>query len=220
MPKKRFSKRFSTFEVWSRNAGDTSYGKKVRRRHAMYPSATLSQLKGTPAKNEKPISRMRKVPLSLLPQDVLTPREKRLRSDALEVIDKMRDDGLELSIAARKLKKSPRSMLRHARTALRKRKQDYVAEPSDKIPRSMNIISDGEEVVVIVNSEMATIIGKYHNARKKFLNQGDDEALAQFQGVTVTDIDGNEHVLDTNTQSLLAIEESREEPEFYEIYSE
>jgi hypothetical protein len=65
MPKKRFSKRFFTFEMWSRNAGDTSYAEKIRRRHAMHPSAILSQLKGMPAKNEKPMSKLKKVPLSL-----------------------------------------------------------------------------------------------------------------------------------------------------------
>jgi hypothetical protein len=132
----------------------------------------------------------------------------------------MRDGRLRLSIAAKKLKKSPRSVLKHAGVALRKRKRDYVVKPSDAIPRSMKIVSGGEEIVVVVDSQTATIIGQYHNAKKRFLAEGDETLLAEFEGVVVTDIDGNEYALDTDVQNLLAIEEAREEAEFYEIYSE
>jgi hypothetical protein len=120
----------------------------------------------------------------------------------------MRENKLQLSVAAKKLKRNPRSVLKHAGAALKRRKQDYLVKPSDEIPRSMKIVSAGEEIVVVVDSETATMIGKYHNARKKFLNEGDDAALVEFEGVTITDIDGNEFVLDIDIRNLQAIEEA------------
>ena len=49
---KRFSKKFSTYENWREQAGDTAYAKLIERLHALHPNAKLDQLRRHPKKGD------------------------------------------------------------------------------------------------------------------------------------------------------------------------
>jgi len=84
----------------------------------------------------------------------------------------------------------------------------------------MKINENGKEISIQINdSRTAALIGQYHNAVKKFLNTGDKKALRKFRRKKIKDIDGNLHSFETNPNSLIAINERIEEPEFYELYA-
>jgi len=103
---------------------------------------------------------------------------------------------------------------------LGKKRRLWNAKRFDKIPRVMKINENGKEVSIQINdSRTAALIGRYHNAVKKFLNTSDKKALRKFRKKKIRDMDGNLHSLETNPDSLIEINERIEEPEFYELYA-
>jgi len=96
----------------------------------------------------------------------------------------------------------------------------WIAKKFDRIYRVLKINENGKEMSIETsNSKTASIIGKYHNAVKQFLNTGDSKTLKQFKKIKIKDSNGNIHTLETNLQKLVEINEKIEEPEFYEVYS-
>jgi len=84
----------------------------------------------------------------------------------------------------------------------------------------MKINENGKETSIQINdSRTAALIGRYHNAVKKFLNTGDKKILRKFRKKKIKDIDGNLHSFETNHASIIEINERIEEPEFYELYA-
>ena len=72
--------------------------------------------------------------------------------------------------------------------------------------------------VIIRNSKSASIIGKYQNAKRHFLESGDDSKLKEFSKIKLKDIDGKIHRFETNPEKIIDIEDRKEEPESFEIY--
>ena len=84
----------------------------------------------------------------------------------------------------------------------------------------MRINSKGQEKsVTIIDSRTASVVGRYHNAVKQFLNTGDKTKLKQFRNKKVKDSKGKLHKLDVDPQRIIQINQRIEEPEFYEVYN-
>ena len=217
---KQFSRRIKTYVGWSAQAKPSSYKERIKRLHALYPEATLSQLRGHPRKKEKLLSKLIPKKVFQLEYKELLPREKELREKSLKVLSKMRREGLSLSRASEieEIKISPKTVIRHT-NALNFVRGRWKAKKYDKISRVMAINEKGNEIYLnIKNSRYASIIGKYQNAVKQFLETGDEKVLEPFRGKKIKDAKGNWHTLDTDPENLYEIHERREEEEFYEIY--
>ena len=93
----RFSADFEKYEDWLAQAPASSYTDRVRRLHAFYPEATLSQLRGHARKGEVSLDRRIPEVLHRRGWHELSPREKHLRERSLRVISTMRRDGFSLS---------------------------------------------------------------------------------------------------------------------------
>jgi len=124
-----------------------------------------------------------------------------------------------LSKLAKRHEVSTKTVLNNT-NAFKKRQRRWNAKRFDKIPRVMKINENGKETSMQINdSRTAALIGRYHNAVKKFLSTGDKKVLRKFRRKKIKDIDGNLHSFETNPDSLIDINERIEEPEFYELYT-
>jgi hypothetical protein len=114
-------------------------------------------------------------------------REAHARERALAVVASMRREGLSLRAAAKAEGTGPETVLRYARTALRKDGPGgrYRVAVSDRIARTIAILTpQGEQVVTVRNSRDASRIGEYMNAVRAYA-RGDPSGLAQFQGKAI-----------------------------------
>ncbi len=209
---KRFSDRFPTFFDWQHQAGNSHYAKQIIRLHYFYPNATLSQLSGRERLPSKKLS------IDLVDPRGLKPKERVNRIDSLSVLNKIRrgedprtvleDSGLSNSILKTHLKNNIKFL-----------KNSIKVSKADKIPREMVIKEDGNEIPIITkNSKNASIIGKYHNAVRHFLDTGDNSNLKEFKKIRIKDVDGITNSLETNSDIIIEIEDRKEEPEIFEIY--
>jgi hypothetical protein len=91
---------------------------------------------------------------------------------------------------------------------------------SDRIQASMPFYDRDQGYITIItrNSQDRTKIGKYFSAVRKALESGDDSGLKRFRNMVIIDADGNSHHFETDLDTLYEIEESQDEPEFFEIY--
>ena len=90
----------------------------------------------------------------------------------------------------------------------------------DRIKRVMRVNTGGKEKSVeIKDSRTASVVGRYHNAVKQFLNTGDKIKLSKFRNKKVRDSKGQIHRLETNPDEIIKINQRIEEPEFYEVYN-
>jgi hypothetical protein len=217
---KKFSKVYNTFNEWIVNNQQASnYKTRIARLHGLYPDATLSQLRGHAIKNEKRLSHKPKTPIGKRHWSSLSPKEKLAREKSLEVLSDVRRSKKSLAQACNDRGVSPKIVLKNT-GAFKKMGNRWTARSYDKIPRYMRINEDGKEVSIEVNdSRIASLIGRYHNAVKKYLDNGDTADLEQFEGIAIRDAQGEEHLLETDTEALKKIAEAREEPEFYDIYN-
>ena len=148
----------------------------------------------------------------------LSPKQKLLREHSLAVLSEARKSKKSLSKLAAQHTISPKTVLNHT-NAFRKKGRRWTAKKFDRIPRVMKINERGREVSIEVNdSRTASLIGRYHNAVKQFLNTGDRKKLRKFKNKKVKDAKGKHHVLETNPTSIIQVNEAIEEPEFYQIY--
>ena len=164
-------------------------------------------------------SKKQKIPVYKLPWSILTPKQKLFRRRSLEVLSESRKSKDSLTTIAKKNEISLSAVIRNTR-AFRKKGKRWLPKKHDKIPRMMIINENGKAISIEINdSRVATIIGRYHNAIKEFLNTGDKEKLLKFKNVKIKDSKGNFHELETNTRTIIEINEKIENPEFPEIYS-
>jgi len=111
----------------------------------------------------------------------LTPRQKLLRKKSLEVLSQARKSKKSVSKIAKEQRISLRTVL-HNTNAYKKKKRRWITKRFDKIPRVMKINEKGREVSIEINdSRTASLIGRYHNAVKQFLNTGNKKALNENQ---------------------------------------
>ena len=107
--------------------------------------------------------------------------DARLR--ALYAVALMRREGRSLRAAAKQAKVSPRTLVKKARQALRKRRGVYVAIPLDELRRPMRVLTERGLVVLDVrSSRTATKLATYWNAVDAYLRSGDRRPLAPYEG--------------------------------------
>ena len=149
----------------------------------------------------------------------LSPQQKLLRERSLSVLSEARKSRKSLTKLATQHTISPKTVLNHT-NAFRKKGRRWTAKKFDRIPRVMKINEKRREVSIEVNdSRTASVIGRYHNAVKQFLNTGKKEQLRKFKNKKIKDAEGKHHLLETNPDSLIQINEAIEEPEFYQVYA-
>lgn len=215
---KRFSKKYEKFEDWAAVAGETSYNGRIKRLHALYPYATLTQLRGHAKSSEAPLSSTKKRDLAKLAWDDLTPEEKDQRLRARRVYFGMKKNDLSLKQAALEEGISPKAALRSI-NAFKKVNGEWRPKAYMRSEVTMEIYEHGKsEYVPIVDSRTAHRIGGYLAAVKSFMESGDSAFLVPYKGVKIKDSLGHLHPLETDPDILFEIHEGREEEEFYSIY--
>ncbi|MDE1870864.1 MAG: hypothetical protein KGI06_01335 [Candidatus Micrarchaeota archaeon] len=209
----KFSNRYSKFERWlSVSDKRTNYTQRITRLHSLYPKASLEQLRGHAQFKAKP------VPVYKRSWNSLTAKERLIRERALEVLTDARKTGKSVYKLSRE-HRIGHLAVRKATNAFRKVKGRWKPSKFDRISRIMAINENGKEVFIELNdSRQASIIGAYQSAIREYLNTGNPDALKAFKGKKVRDAKGKLHTLDTDPESIRAIAESRENPEFYDIY--
>jgi hypothetical protein len=198
----------------------SSYQKRIARLGARYPKASKSQLRGHPKKGERPLHTLKPQPVHKIPFEYLTRKEKAHRLKSLNVLAKVKRGKGSLSSISKKYGTTPKTVLRHT-NGLKKVGYRWIGKRHDRIERIMRINENGYEVdVAIKDSRYASIIAKYQNAVKNFLETQDESYLEPFRGKQIKDSDGNWHTLDTDPDNIYNIQERRENEEDWNIYKE
>ena len=163
---------------------------------------------------------MKGIPLHKRPWSKLTPRQKMLREKSLSVVNELRNSKTKtLPQVANNNYISADTVIRHT-NGFKKVNGRLVVKKWDRIPRVMRINTEGKEKSIeIKDSRTASVVGRYHNAVKQFLNTGDKTKLQKFRNKKVKDSKGKLHKLETDPQKIIQINERIEEPEFYEVYN-
>ncbi|MGI0046642.1 MAG: helix-turn-helix transcriptional regulator [Nitrosotalea sp.] len=150
---------------------------------------------------------------------LLSPKQKSIRRRSLEVLSNKRNSKQSLSRISKNHGISVVTVIRNT-NAFKKINGKWEPTKFDNISRMMIINEKGQEKSIeIKDSRIASVIGSYHNAVKMFLNTGDIAQLQKFKKKKIKDAKGKTHILETNSQELININEKIEEPEFYEVYS-
>ncbi|RYG97738.1 MAG: hypothetical protein EON58_09025 [Alphaproteobacteria bacterium] len=89
---------------------------------------------------------------------------------------------------------------------------------TDNRPRRVPIIvGSNVKAVIVPNFAEASKAGRYSNAVSKFINSGDLEHIAPFDGDGVRDLKGKLHPFETDPNALYRYA-MKDEPQFHEIY--
>ena len=89
---------------------------------------------------------------------------------------------------------------------------------TDARPRRVQIISDAKSKAIIVPTFAdASRVGVHRNRVRRFLDTHDLSYLEEFEGETVTDINGKSWPLETDPNMLIRFA-LKDEPAFHEIY--
>lgn len=207
-----FSRKSKSFNKWKKHVKKgSSYYRKIKRLHDLFPRETLKELRERRL-NDLDLSKKRWVKL--------TAKQKHRRVLALEILRLMRK-GESFSNSCEQVGLSQPEALIYLGKAVRKKSSRWIANKKDKIQRAIQIYEHGEIVTIIINnSSYASLIGSYYNAVKNYLLTGDSSYLAPFKGETIIDIYRKKHKLEIIPESVRDIEESKEDSEVYEVYSD
>lgn len=119
------------------------------------------------------------------------------------VISRMRADGVSLKRASREFGLSTSTVIRLAKSALRKRKGRYAAKPTDKLLRLLVIPTrKGLLEIAMRDSRQASRVGEYWAAVQKYLRTGDASAIEEFRRRGITDASRKRISLLTNLEEL------------------
>jgi len=128
-------------------------------------------------------------------------KKKRLRQKSspgvTKAIAKMRKSGISLNKAAREVKVSPRTVIKKAKSALRKKSTGrYAAKTSDRLVRSLMIpTSQGPVEINVRGLGEASRLGKYWVSVHRYYETGETSGLQKFRGQSITSVDGVKHPL-------------------------
>lgn len=219
MTAKRFSANYATFEDWQQNARDTDYKRKIERMHGLHPTATLSQLVRHPRKKQKPLGEVKKrIPAKMKLSD-LTPKERNLRSKARKVFFDVKS-GKSLESASKDYRIKPETVRRHV-DGFVKESGRWRVKRLVKNEVSMRIYSRGREQHILVpDIRQASIIGRYNNAVKIFLQTHNESFLSPYIGLVIKDSHGVAHRLETDPEALYMIWERKPEEQQRPIYDD
>ncbi len=143
-----------------------------------------------------------------------------LRERSLVVLSELRNTkNKTLPQAANDNNVTVKNVIKHT-NGFKKVNGKPIVKKWDRIRRVMRINTDGKEKSVEVkDSRTASVVGRYHNAVKQFLNTGDKSKLSKFRNKKVKDSKGKVHKFETNPDEIIRINQRIEEPEFYEVYN-
>jgi hypothetical protein len=207
-----FSEKYPTFSKWLKKAKkDSAYTQRITKLHKLEPDLTLHELSK---------SRISDFDLSRKRWSRLSPQEKTKRKLSLEVLRRIRH-GDSLAVSCEESGISQKEAVKYLRNCLYKKKGRWIPKKHDFIEREVNIYENGEiRAIVIKGSKNSAIIGEYYNAVKNYLVSGDPSYLKPFKKKTIIDAYGKKHKLETDPDKIRDIEESKEEAEFFEVYSD
>lgn len=123
----------------------------------------------------------------------------------VQAISRMRADHVSLFRAAREFGVSPNEVVRLGGSALRKTPSGrYVAKPTDHLLRvlSLPVRGLGLREIALDDSREASLVGRYWDAVRLYLQTGDASALRRFRGKFVRDADGRRLDLLTDLDEL------------------
>ena len=163
---------------------------------------------------------MKVAPLHKRPWRKLSPRQKLLREKSLAVLTELRNSKTKtLPQAANDNDITVKNVIKHT-NGFKKVNGKLAVKRWDRIQRVMRINSKSKEKsVTIIDSRTASVVGRYHNAVKHFLNTGDKTKLSKFKNKKVKDGKGKSHTFETNPDEIIKINQRIEEHEFFEIYN-
>lgn len=161
--------------------------------------------------------RQRKAASKITSPDSLSPKQLAKYEDSLHVLDEMRD-GKSIKTASKQVSISPSTVKKYVGSALYLKQRRLVAKKSDNLLRNLRIYENGGEFPITVRgSKQVKIIAQYHSEIGRLHN--DRSALVKFKKITIKDVYGKTHRLETNTVKIFAILERRENAEFFSIYA-
>ncbi|WP_440952224.1 hypothetical protein [Methanococcoides sp. FTZ1] len=211
MTLKRFSKDYRTYGEWLKAQPRTSeYARRIIRFHERFPTLSLKELRNARLKDHN---------LSTASWNVLKAQEKRDRKLSLQVLRYMRK-GVPYSKALEKTGVNRQEANRNLGKYLYKSNGRWRVTATDRIEAEMLIYdrNAGQILITTANSRDRRLIGEYFAAVQKALKDGDPSVLKRFDGVKITDANGEEHSFVTDLEQLYEIQDAQEEPEFLEIY--
>jgi len=120
------------------------------------------------------------------------------------VISKMRADEVSLANAAREFGLDPRTVIRWARSALKKSPNGrYLARKTDRLLRVLFLPTDyGTREVATRDSRQASLVAEYWDAVQRYLQRGDDSALRKFRDLRIRAASGESIPLLTEPEEL------------------
>lgn len=206
----RFSPRYKTYRSWLRaKSRNSSYAKSIINRHRISPHSNLNQLRVNHISSQ-----------ALSSWSSLSSSQKAGRKLSLEVLRSMRK-GNSLNLASHNVGLSIKHIKQYLGKTIYKSKGRWIARKFDIIERSMRIYSQGRiKTVLVRNSSDAKLIGQYYSAVRKYLQTGDQTILHKYKDVQIEDANGISHSLETNPEKIKGIEDGKEDPEFFEVYSD
>ena len=159
-------------------------------------------------------------PLHKRKWNTLSPRQKLLREKSLTVLSEMRKTrGKTLPQAASDNGITVKNVIKHT-NGFKKVNGKPVVKRWDRITRPMRINTNArEKSIEVQDSRTASVVGRYHNAVKQFLNIGDKSKLAKFRHKKIKASNGKTYRLETRPEEIIRINERIEEIEIYEVYS-
>jgi hypothetical protein len=122
----------------------------------------------------------------------------------VQAISRMRADHVSLFQAAREFGVSPNEVVRLGGSALRKTpKGRYVAKATDDLLRVLSLPgTKGLREIAFDDSREASLVGRYWDAVRLYLQTGDASALRRFRGKFALDADGRRVELLTDLDEL------------------
>lgn len=149
----------------------------------------LAQTKGYA--NDYQLRQARKRTNRLSALEGFDPEERRARDRALEALRLMRVDGLPLQRAAEHVGTTPRTMRKYVGVALRKSRGAYHATPHDRLLRPLAFLTDQGNVTVWVRSSReASVVARYQNAVRFYVQTGDASEMEAYRGQSIRDTNG------------------------------
>lgn len=150
--------------------------------------------------------------------NALTPKQKSTRTKALKVITQSKRTKKLPRVIAKENGISFSTVINHT-NAFKKVDGKWVPKRFDKVSRSIVISENGKlRSVQVSDSRHASTIGRYHNAVKFYLDTSDSTKLKKFSKKKIRDSDGKLHSFETRLKKVVAIFETIEEMEFFEVY--
>lgn len=101
--------------------------------------------------------------------------------------------------------------VRRASGAFRKRSGRWVASRSDRVQRYLQTYEHGvRRSVLVSDSRTATLLSRYANAVRRYLDTADPSRLSEFERRLFVDAYGTAHTLETDPAKLRAAVERSE----------